>query len=70
MENIVLMLCGNKCDLESSRIISTKAGKKSADEKDALFIETSCLNNENVDKAFMVIIEAVCLQTFNENGHK
>jgi Ras-related protein Rab-2A len=49
---MIMMLVGNKCDLEHKRCVSTKEGELFAAENSMLFIETSCKTAENVDSAF------------------
>lgn len=46
------MVCGNKKDLEDSRVISTMEASKFCQEKQVNFLETSALNGENVSLAF------------------
>lgn len=53
---------GNKSDLENHRKISPQEGADLALENDYIFMETSCLKNENVIEVFETIIET----TFNE----
>mmetsp|Transcript_22028 Transcript_22028/g.32748 ORF Transcript_22028/g.32748 Transcript_22028/m.32748 type:complete len:207 (+) Transcript_22028:887-1507(+) len=52
-ENIVIMLIGNKCDLESQRVVSTEEGQQFAAEHNLTFLETSAKTAENVEKAFL-----------------
>ena len=49
---MIMMLVGNKCDLQHKRCVSTKEGEIFAAENDMLFIETSCKTSENVDATF------------------
>jgi len=51
--DIVIMLIGNKCDLEDKRAVSREEGEKFAKEHELFFLETSAKTDENVDKAFM-----------------
>ena len=48
-----IMLIGNKIDKEDERIITFEDGKKFADEYKMNFYETSALNGNNVDEAFI-----------------
>ena len=38
---MVVMLVGNKCDLDSKRVVPVEEGQRFARENDLLFIETS-----------------------------
>eukprot|EP01156_Anaeramoeba_ignava_P020886 Anaeramoba_ignava/c17486_g1_i2.p1 GENE.c17486_g1_i2~~c17486_g1_i2.p1 ORF type:complete len:135 (+),score=48.35 c17486_g1_i2:211-615(+) len=57
--NIVVMLIGNKTDLESLRAITSDSGKKFAEENHLLFIETSAKDTINVDLAFNIILSEI-----------
>jgi len=54
--NIPVILIGNKTDLESEREISFKEGEILAFKNNFIFMETSCLKNENVSEAFKILI--------------
>ena len=55
-ENIVLIICGNKSDLEDERSVSLVEGKDFAEKKELLFIETSALESTNVEDAFLKVV--------------
>ena len=59
--NLVVMLIGNKSDLEDKRQVTEEQGRALAQELDFFFMETSALKNatNEVSKAFMVIIEEI-----------
>lgn len=57
--NVVIMLVGNKCDLEGLRAVPTEAGKKLAEREGLLFLETSALDATNVEKAFHMVLERI-----------
>jgi len=51
--NIVIMLIGNKCDLEEKRVVSREEGEQFAKNHQLFFLETSAKTTENVDEAFI-----------------
>jgi len=53
--NVPFVLIGNKIDLEDKREISREEGLRKAEELRAFFIETSALNNINVQDTFKLI---------------
>ncbi len=50
--NMVVMLIGNKCDLEK-REVSTEEGQRFADKHGLIFLETSAKTAHNVEEAFL-----------------
>ncbi|EAN87884.1 putative Ras-related protein RAB2B [Trypanosoma cruzi] len=50
---IVIMLIGNKCDLEAKRQVSREEGESFAKKNNLVFMETSAKTAQNVDDAFM-----------------
>ena len=58
-KNTVILLVGNKCDLEDERKVSFQEGKDFADNNGIKFIETSAKTNQNVDEAFEILIDEV-----------
>merc|ERR1711934_947193 len=52
-QNIVIMLIGNKCDLENKREVSTEEGQQFAADNGLTFLETSAKTAENVEAAFI-----------------
>ena len=57
--NVKIILIGNKNDLEEEREVTPEEGYEFAVENNFLFMETSCLNNENIYEAFeKIIVEA------------
>ncbi|VDM00190.1 unnamed protein product [Schistocephalus solidus] len=58
-ENAVIMLIGNKCDLDVQRAVSTEEGKAFARENGLLFIETSARMAINIEKAFVQTAEEI-----------
>ena len=56
---VILVLVGNKTDLEESRVIAKERGEILAKENNMLFFETSALNGNGVQEAFLKSIEVV-----------
>jgi Ras-related protein Rab-2A len=52
-ENMVILLIGNKNDLEHKRAVSTAEGQAFADQNGLLFLETSAKTAYNVEQAFL-----------------
>lgn len=57
--NIVIMLIGNKTDLETSRAVPTEDAKEFAEKEGLFFLETSALEATNVDTAFHTVLTEV-----------
>ena len=58
-KTVLLVLIGNKTDLEEGRVIQKERGEELANENNMLFFETSALNGNGVEEAFQKSIEAV-----------
>ena len=56
---VLLVLIGNKSDLEEQRVISTERGENLAKENNMMFFETSALNGNGIEEAFRKSIEVV-----------
>ncbi|CAO2609459.1 Ras-related protein Rab-4A [Lemmus lemmus] len=52
-QNIVIILCGNKKDLDADREVTFLEASRFAQENELMFLETSALTGENVEEAFM-----------------
>ena len=65
-KNIQIILIGNKTDLEDKREISIEEGINFAVDNNYIFMETSCLKNENVYKAFESIIQLTNINLQNK----
>uniref|UniRef100_A0A3Q3XAZ5 Ras-related protein Rab-25 n=1 Tax=Mola mola TaxID=94237 RepID=A0A3Q3XAZ5_MOLML len=57
--HIVVMLVGNKTDLESLRTVPTDEGRAFAEKKGLMFMETSALDSTNVEAAFNEVLTAI-----------
>lgn len=57
--NMVIMLIGNKNDLEHRRAVSTEEGKAFADKHGLIFCETSAKTAYNVEQAFIHTAEEI-----------
>eukprot|EP01095_Lingulamoeba_sp_RSL-Kostka_P015219 TRINITY_DN693_c0_g1_i1.p1 TRINITY_DN693_c0_g1~~TRINITY_DN693_c0_g1_i1.p1 ORF type:complete len:200 (+),score=24.69 TRINITY_DN693_c0_g1_i1:58-657(+) len=53
--NVTIILVGNKCDLESERVISRNDAQQYATEKKILFIETSSKCSINIGNLFTLL---------------
>ena len=58
-ERLVILLIGNKSDLEDKRAVKKEEGEEKAREKDVAFLETSALTASNIEKAFNEIMNKV-----------
>ena len=57
--NILKLLIGNKCDLESKREVSFQEGKEFAEKNGMKFIETSAKTNQKVSEAFESFVDDI-----------
>ncbi|ONK56751.1 uncharacterized protein A4U43_C10F12370 [Asparagus officinalis] len=55
----VIMLVGNKYNLELHCAVSVKSGKDIAEKERLLFLETSASDATNVEKAFLIVLERI-----------
>lgn len=58
-KNVVIMILGNKCDLETDREVSTEEGKDFAQQENLFFMETSALDATNVEPAFLAVLTEI-----------
>lgn len=58
-ESVKFLLIGNKADLETTRKVSQKAALDLARVNGMLFMETSCVSNYNIERAFQEIAECL-----------
>lgn len=55
-QQVSLLLCGNKSDLESSRVVSKADGEAYAEQNDMIFFETSAKKNSNILECFTALM--------------
>ncbi|KAF2283988.1 hypothetical protein GH714_017786 [Hevea brasiliensis] len=58
-KNIVIILIGNKCDLENQRVVPTEDAKEFAQKEGLFFLETSALEATNVENAFLTVLKEI-----------
>ena len=66
-KNQRVILLGNKTDLEERREVSFDEGKSLAELNDYIFMEVSCLKNENIKKAMEIAISVGLKDKSNKN---
>ena len=59
LENVTKLLVGNKSDLEKKQVVDYLSGVALANELNVPFIETSAKNSMNIDRAFMLMVDAI-----------
>ena len=67
-ENIIVILLGNKTDLEYQRQISSEEAANFALENNYIYMETSCARNQNVTDAFETLIEITNIELKKNNN--
>ena len=58
-KNIVIILIGNKSDLEDQRAVPVEDAKEFAQKEGLFFLETSALQATNVENAFMTVLTEI-----------
>ncbi|XP_059307463.1 ras-related protein Rab11D-like [Lycium ferocissimum] len=58
-KNIVIMLIGNKTDLEDQRAVPTEDAKEFAQKEGLFFLETSAMEGRNVEDAFFTVLTEI-----------
>ena len=61
---VVIALCGNKCDLEDDRKVSTETAQQYAESQGLIFFETSAKTRKNVRETF----ESIAKNLDRSNG--
>jgi len=67
-EDIVILLVGNKSDLEQARNVSKEEGTKFSKGNNLNFIETSARDDSNVDQAFKMCVEEIYRRQLRAKG--
>jgi Ras-related protein Rab-11A len=57
--NIVIMMAGNKSDLNHLRSVADEDGRSLAEKEGLSFLETSALEATNIEKAFQTILSEI-----------
>ena len=52
-KDVIMVLVGNKCDLQHERMVAREEALKLARDYEMLYIETSARNQENIERAFV-----------------
>jgi len=69
--NVSIVLIGNKCDLESKKVVEESRGRELAEEYSIPFFQTSAKADINVQEAFTCLVNAVCQRLFaDQKGGK
>lgn len=58
-KNIVIILIGNKTDLEHQRSVPVEDAKEFAEKEGLFFLETSALNSTNVENSFNTLLTEI-----------
>lgn len=58
-KNIVIILIGNKTDLEDHRAVPTEDAQEFAEKEGLFFLETSALESTNVEAAFLTVLTEI-----------
>ncbi|KAJ1970037.1 RAS1 protein [Dimargaris xerosporica] len=59
LDEVPMVIVGNKCDLAESRQVSTEEGRQLALHYQALFLESSAKTRTNVDEAFHGVVRQI-----------
>jgi small GTP-binding protein len=69
LDNVKVVLVGNKVDLEQQRVISTEKGQKLAERHSCKFFETSAFTGVGVKEAFTSLAELVLSEKKSGDEH-
>lgn len=65
--DVIIILVGNKCDLEEKRAVSSDEAKQLSEGHDIPFYETSAKDNINVEEIFSKLASNIKTKIMNEN---
>ena len=68
--DVKLIIIGNKVDLDNERQISFEEAKNKFKDRDVPLIETSALNDTNVNEAFISMVKILYLEHVKEGNNK
>ena len=67
-ENVNRLLVGNKCDMDSKKVVSFDEGKELADQLGIKFLETSAKSSHNVEQAFTLMASEIKARVATNTG--
>jgi GTPase SAR1 family protein len=66
-DDVPILICGNKCDLDDQRVIDTAEGQALADKFGIPFLETSAKCNINIQESFVEVIRRTIIRNGSLN---
>ena len=67
-DNVPMVVCGNKCDLEEERQVSAQEGQDLGKSYSCPFMETSAKARINVEESFYQLVREIKKDRENSNG--
>jgi Rab family protein len=61
-EGIVILVCGNKIDLQGDRVVNAVQASEAAVQSGALYAETSAITGAGIDRMFQIALSALARQ--------
>ena len=65
---LIIIIIGNKCDLEDKREVLKEQGEEKAKSFGCAFLETSALSGDNIDKGFEMMISEIFKKYGNDSN--
>jgi small GTP-binding protein len=59
VDQVPMVLVGNKCDLHEQRVVPTKQGEELAKKWSCVFLEASARTRENIDNIFHQLVRQI-----------